>query len=617
MPANKFEIESIFTGVDRLSRPLDKMGRSLHDFQRKASKNLGSARQSFNNMAIASKGAALAIAGAGIGAVTLMAKIAKKGATFEQTIVDAATKMPDKLSDITKTMALLSAEAQKVGEATTISATKAAQGLLRLGQAGFTTQQSISSLMSVVDLAKATNSEFELTSRVMATSLNAFGLKSKDPIKLTENLNRVINILALTTRSADVELGDILETIAAGGPDMAAAGVSFSEFNALLANMGASAIKGGKAGTTLKNLSGKLVKPVGLAAKMIDELGIRLDESEAKMTKPIDALAMLEKGFARLNITGRKRLAIIKEIFQEEGKTGVLALLSVGTSKIRAQMAENEAAVAKNTVSVLAKIQRNTLAGSFLQLQSAIEGVEISFAEANKGGLKDFIDKSTDWVRNHQPELISGLDAVANTIRAVGLAAQTTGRLYRDMTKFLSDSTPIKIIAEYLNQREKETGKDLGLATLLVAPQFQDFSKVGSSKSNRLPPAFGAGANLLSPDFHEFFFGRKQKVMKAEPVEKSLIPKSSAGSTFLRFITSALKGTSTFGASPNLSPVLNPEQFSPVDASGGSAIVGDGRTSTSIQEKTSKVILELPPGVKARTEGDENPDVQITPTGGL
>ena len=74
----------------------------------------------------------------------------------------------------------------------------------------------------------------------------------------------------------------------------------------------------------------------------------------------------------------------------------------------------------------------------------------------------------------------------------------------------------------------------------------------------------------------------------------------------------ALKGTSTFGAAPTLTPV-----FAPVDASGGSAIIGDGRTAINREEKTSKIVLELPPGVKARTEGDENPDVQIVPTGGL
>ena len=127
MPVNKFEVESIFTGVDRLSKPLGKMGRSVNQFQSRASKSLGSARQSFNSVGAAATGAVAAIGAMGVAAGAVLINAGKVGADFEQSITNAAAKFPGQIRRGTDAFRELEEAAKKTGRSTEFTASQSAE----------------------------------------------------------------------------------------------------------------------------------------------------------------------------------------------------------------------------------------------------------------------------------------------------------------------------------------------------------------------------------------------------------------------------------------------------------------------------------------------------------
>ena len=57
--------------------------------------------------------------------------------------------------------------------------------------------------------------------------------------------------------------------------------------------------------------------------------------------------------------------------------------------------------------------------------------------------------------------------------------------------------------------------------------------------------------------------------------------------------------------------------FNPKSENGLDALIGNGTTTREEKTTTTKIILEAAPGTKATVEGEDNPAIQITPTGGL
>ncbi len=565
MPANKFEIESIFKGVDRLSRPLGKMGRSLDSFERKAKGNMSAARRSFMGMTTAAKVGFVGMAGAATGVSIALFDAARAGADFEQSITNAAAVMPGKVRRGTDEFKALTDAALEVGATTEFTATQAAGGLEKLGMAGFNARQSIAALPGVIDLATASSTDFIFAADVASDTLSAFGLMTKDSAQLGKNLARVNDVLASTATSANVTLETLFETVSEGGSIAAAANIPFEKFAAMAGVMGNAAIKGSKAGTTMKNVVLRLTDPVGEAAQILDELGVSLDDAAGEMTDPIDALQMLEEGFDRLGITGRKRLAAVNEIYGKIAGPGVNAMLLATTDEIRNLVKVNEEATRSAKAQEIAGFKRDTVLGSTKTLMSAIEGVKLAFAELNRDEHKEFLDHAANWVRNHQPEIVSGMDGMASAIKGIGTATKNTWQTYRGFTEFLSETDFFQAWA-----KAKDTGfiKKSDQA-IWDAVEDTDFIK-----------------------------------RMAEIIEG--VPKGTLGPGL---------GSRAADATWRYNPA---PEFEPVDIEDNSALSG-GRSTTTREEKetTNKVIIEAGPGLKATTSGDENPAIQMAPTGGL
>jgi TP901 family phage tail tape measure protein len=268
-------------------------------------------------------------------------------------------------------------------------------------------------LPGVVDLATASEIDLNAAAEMATKSLGAFGLKTDDTAKLTENLARVNNVMAMSAGKTEASMEGLFESIKEGGPISVAAGQSMETFMAMASKLAAAGIEGSVAGTTLKNVFTSFSTKKGQNA--LRKIGVATQDSNGKMLDAIDIIQKLEEKTKGMG--SAKRLATLEGIFGKIPLAGVSKLLEVGADSIREFRGELNGAVKDNAMGKLAASMRDTVAGDIDELSSAIDGVKIALFTTNNPEIRAGLTAMTDWVRDMKPQIITD---VGNAVKFVG-----------------------------------------------------------------------------------------------------------------------------------------------------------------------------------------------------
>jgi TP901 family phage tail tape measure protein len=393
--AGRFSIESVFRAVDKVTAPVNKMQNRVSKFTRKA-------QRGFRNLSrkVDKFGKALKTVGIiGIASFTAMgfamANVINVGAEFEQTLVNAAAKFPEGIRQGTEAFKDLETIARQVGGTTEFTASQAASGLNFLAMAGFNAKQSMAALPAVVDLATAAGVDLATASDIATDSLGAFGLATKDPIKLGKNLARVNDVLALATVRTNTNMEQLFEGIVKGAPAFTSAGQSMESFTALMGVMANSGIKGGEAGTILRNTVLRLSNPVSTAAKVMKDLGVEVANSDGSFRDILDIMEDFEKGL--VGVGEIQKLAALGTVFGTRAVSGLSVQLKEGSGSIADF--RKELLGASGTSKEMASVMRDTLRGDINSATSAFEGLKITLLSLKKGPLRGMIQSTTQFIR--------------------------------------------------------------------------------------------------------------------------------------------------------------------------------------------------------------------------
>lgn len=426
--AGKFEVSTIFKGIDKISRPVSRMQQSVRGFTRNTERNLKRVTRQLDRMqrGFADVGRKSAIGVAVASAA--FARASTAGIDFEQTLVNAAAKFPGEIKKGTDGFNALAEAAKTTGKTTEFSATQSAEALNFLAMAGFNSEQAIASLNGVVDLATAGSVDLGTAADIASDSLGAFNLMTKDSAELQRNLARVNDVLAKTTTSANTTMETMFETIKDGAPVATAAGASIETFAALTGVLANAGIKGTRAGTTLKNMFLSIQAPSNKAASIFQRLGVATQDASGNMLDVFDVLEQLNKGMTGLG--DAQRAAALEGIFGKIPIAGVNNLLNAGADNLRAYRKQLEGATGAS--SEMAAMMRDTTQGSLNSLNSAIEGVSITMFGMTGGPMKEAIDKTTEWVRANGDliaqnvgafflKIVNNLDSIISTAKGIAI----------------------------------------------------------------------------------------------------------------------------------------------------------------------------------------------------
>jgi TP901 family phage tail tape measure protein len=394
----EFAVSTKYTAVDGLTSAHNRMGASATRLGRTIKTSMNGADAAMGTMGQTAKGVFLG--GAMVyGTMALqqgVAGLAREVLDLDSNLTQAGAKFDVPIKRGTAAFKELERVAKDVGATTQFTAGQAAQGLDFLAMAGFDAAQAMSALPGLAELATAANIDLGRASDMAADSLGAFGLMTKDPTELANNLQRVSDVFAKTANISTVSMESLYETMQQAGPVSKTAGADIETFAAAAGMLGSAAIKGGEAGTTLKNIFLKLAGPVPKASALLQKLGVKTQDSAGNMRDMFDILGDLS--VATKGMGTATRSAAMDTLFGKYAVAGANVLLDKGGDELkryRQMMYE-----AKGSTKSMSEEMRKSLTVRLEILKSTLMDKGLNIINALTGG-KDpgaTLDKITKWV---------------------------------------------------------------------------------------------------------------------------------------------------------------------------------------------------------------------------
>ena len=222
--------------------------------------------------------------------------------------------------------------AQEMGKNTAFSATQAADALNYMALAGYSTQESMEMLPNVLNLAAAGNMDLARASDMVTDTQTAFGISAK---RTTQMVNEMAK--AASTGNTSVEqLGDAFLVVGGlaqelnGGMVMLEDGTMVAadgaqELEIALTAMANAGIKGGEAGTHMRNMLLKLSDPTDAGTKALIDMGVAIFDNEGKMNSLTDIFHDLNSELS--NMTQQDKIGVISDLFNTRDMAAAEALL--------------------------------------------------------------------------------------------------------------------------------------------------------------------------------------------------------------------------------------------------------------------------------------------------
>lgn len=301
--------------------------------------------------------------------------------------------------------------AKQLGGSTVFTAQEAGEAMTFLAQAGFDVNQILSATPGVLDLAAAAQLDLAMAADITSNVLSGYGLAASE-------VNRVNDILVLTTNSANLnveQLGESFKMVAAVSKS---AGISINKAAGFIGVMGDAGIQGTAAGTALRGVIARLIKPTAEGAAAMKRLGVEVSETS-------DGGLDLNKTLKDLRNAGLSTKSSL-EIF---GKIAFNAALVMSNASEKA----DDLAVAMGSdkgvglAARQAKEQLNTLSGDIAKMESAWDGLILKGGSMNSI-FRELTQSITDFINviggghrdldrlNAELDRMVGLSSEVNTV---------------------------------------------------------------------------------------------------------------------------------------------------------------------------------------------------------
>lgn len=359
-----------------VTREMRNATRDVVRFKDKVSKAVTGAAKTMGKVGLA--------AGAGFAAYAV-----KSGAAFEaqmskvRAISGASTTDMQRLNDAAK----------KMGRTTKFSASESGQALEYMAMAGWKTDQMISGLPGIMNLAAASGEDLGLVSDIVTDALTAFGLKAEDA-------GRFADVLATASSNSNTNVAMMGETFKYAAPLAGALGYSIEDTAVAIGLMANAGIKADQAGTSLRGVLTNLAKPSKENRKYLKKLGVSLTDTAGR-TKPLATLlGELRSKFAKL--TKAENAEYAAGIAGKNAMAGFQAMMN-GSDEDFAKLTK---AIDESSGSAkrMADIMNNNLYGQLTLLKSNVESIGNRFYESFGNKAKNAVVILSGWLLRLQDE---------------------------------------------------------------------------------------------------------------------------------------------------------------------------------------------------------------------
>lgn len=264
-------------------------------------------------------------------------------------------------------MALLTAKAEEMGATTKFSATESAKAFEYMSMAGWKTDQMLSGISGVMDLAAASGEDLATVSDIVTDALTAFGMTAAESGKFSD-------ILAAASSNANTNVAMMGESFKYAAPIFGALGYSAEDAAVAIGLMANAGIKGTQSGTALRAAISSLAAPSKEAAEAMDRYKISLTDENGQMYSFAEVMEILRERLGGLSEA--EQTAAASTIFGTEAMSGMLAVINASEedfNKLTDAIANSEGMTEK-----MAEIRLDNLQGDVTILKSGLEALGIA-----------------------------------------------------------------------------------------------------------------------------------------------------------------------------------------------------------------------------------------------
>lgn len=323
--------------------------------------------------------AAVTAVGSGIAALGTYA--AKVGGDFE-----AQMSKVSAISGATgDDLQALEDKAKQLGIDTKFSATEAGKAFEYMAMAGWKTEQMLDGVAGIMDLAAASGEDLASVSDIVTDAMTAFGLSA-------DQSTHFADVLAKASSSANTNVGLMGETFKYVAPVAGAMGFSIEDTATAIGLMANAGIKGSQAGTALRAMISRLVKPTDDSAAAMERLGISITNSDGTVKDFDTILGDLRSSFSKLGDAEKAETAAL--LAGQEAMSGMLAIVNASETDFNklTEAINNADSASKQMADTMA----NNLQGQFTLLKSSAEGFGLALYDKIQQPLTDMVSWAVD-----------------------------------------------------------------------------------------------------------------------------------------------------------------------------------------------------------------------------
>lgn len=302
-----------------------------------------------------------------------------------------------------------------------VSTTEINNGMSELVKRGFTTNQVLGSMPSILDATKASGEDMGTVMNATASIVEQFGLKTNSTAGTMKNTQMVTDSLTYAANATAAGFGDMSEAMSYVGPQAKAAGMSVQQTAAAIGELSNKGIEGQKAGTALRGILTSLVRVTPNASKAFKSMGLSaadLKKDSNDLPALIDDITEGTKGWDKAD-----RNKAIATAFGKENQSAMNALLESGSKKLRdlTKATEESGGATKKVAEDMMK----TPAERLKRLQQQFEVMGISLGEK----LMPYIEKGMETINDLADAFGNLSPEMQNFIIKLGVGAAAAGPL--------------------------------------------------------------------------------------------------------------------------------------------------------------------------------------------
>ena len=280
-------------------------------------------------------------------------------------------------------------KAKEMGANTKFSASEVAEAFNYMAMAGWKTEDMLSGIEGVLNLAAASGEDLATTSDIVTDALTAMGYSAKDAGKLAD-------VMASASSNANTNVSMMGETFKYAASVSGALGYSMEDTAIAIGLMANSGIKASQAGTSLRSIMQRLATDTSDCRTELKKFGVEVINTDGSMKPLKNIMDDMREAFSKLS--EEQQINLAKTVAGTEAMSGLLAIVNAAPDdyeKLTKAVNESTGAAKK-----MADTMQDDLNGDLTSFGSTVESIQISIYEKLKPSLREGTQDLKKWANS-------------------------------------------------------------------------------------------------------------------------------------------------------------------------------------------------------------------------